>query len=168
MSKKAVKNITICIDPGEKAGVAIFLDKELYKAFPMNGSSPKDMHKTMLKLNKELKEKHPAVTITALIEDGFVGVNPKASSLLSMRRGFFYFICAMFGYDIDMRMPAYWQSRTFRIIEDDLKLLSRTKKLTTKDKSAVFVNKYYVDMAATHDVADAICMGHAYLNDEEE
>lgn len=146
--------LVIAIDPGAKAGAALFVNKQLVDYQTAEGNRFESLNAVI----SNMLLPYSSISVNermAVIEDGFFGKFLKGSGTLYMRRG----LCQAVAENNDIFFhefvqPATWQN----------KLFGPHKGQNTKDLSRAFVKKTYKKDLLNTDICDSICIGHWFLN----
>lgn len=157
MSIKSDFQLVLAIDPGAKAGAALFVNGNLVDYQTADG----DRFESLNNVVTNMVAPYHAVDVyrrLAVIEDGFFGKFLKGSGTLYMRRGLSQAVAE--ANDIKFMkfvQPATWQNRLF----------GPHRGKNTKELSHDFVKKTYKKDLRSADLCDSICIGHWVLEEEK-
>lgn len=166
-------NIILCCDLAtKKTGYALFEESGKLKKYDMIIASPKerDFRRRIVEIGNAIEDvisKHKVKTI--LLEN--VPIYNAAGSMLLVMQGYFTYIANKYNADLYLFNPNVWRK--------PMGLNAGNEKFIIKKNTVDFVNKEYdldlmfyesdkKNQISQDDVADAIGLGHYFLNYFEE
>jgi hypothetical protein len=157
MSKRAPKakkrqRVILAFDPGESAGVALIADGELWGWGPADGSTWRGLLASARPLAEHFVDV-PADEKICIIEEGWVD-GRKGSHTLARRRGLAQAAAEACGFERFELVPSStWQNQ----------LHGSIRGRDTKALALDFAQQNWNVTAASHDIAEAICLATWYL-----
>lgn len=153
-----IPNLLLSVDPGADGGWVLWVDGKIKSHGVMNGNNTQGMYRLIGGLSKTTKSRPVLVIEKQYINTDKKRGNIRTGMLLIERRARWQTIAELFAWDVVFVNPRSWQSKIIKGVPGN----------NTKEKSMVVAQQIMNCEPPTHDVADAVCIGQYYLNQQSD